>query len=207
MKTIKSVKHIVTNPNGYKNEFRVYRLNEFEDGYRELLISDIDVISDLNPEYLNKKYGSLEERKQIVKDRLESKNFDWIKLFVKNSEKFSDIRFRANLENKAYSFWRILYNNESSINEELQKFGNFEKCAQSIQELMTKNEKELDEKSQKIIDKFDDELICVTKGFLTWLMQNELDMQGDDEFGNEVYKNVVKLMLKEPNFADLDISE
>lgn len=207
MKAIKSVKHIVTNPHGYKNEFRVYRLNEFEDGYRELLISDVDGISDLNPDHLNKNYGSLEDRKQIVKDRLESKNFDWIQLFMKNSDEFSNLRFRANLENKAYSSWRMLYNTELSINAELQKLKNFENCAESIQELINKNQKELDEKSQKIIDKFDSELMYVPKGFLTWLMQNELDMQGDDEFGNEVYQNVVKLMLKDPNFADLDISE
>lgn len=207
IKKLKSVKHFVTNPYSYENcdMLRVYRLNEFEDGYRELLMSNIGENLDLNPKYLSKKFGSLDERKQIVKDRLESKNFDWIQLRKNKDQSYDDLKFKAALEHKAYSYWQLLYNTNPDIDYELQKLENDKNYASSIQEFRTQCQNELDNKAQDVINTFGDESISVPKGFLTWLIQNELDMQGDQEFGNEVYHNVVKLMLKQPKFNDLDV--
>lgn len=191
---IKNTSHYVINKYGLQNDFSVYRLIEFLDGSRKLLESNINYLSDLRPESLSKKFGDLKTRENIVMDRLMSENFDWIQ----------ESTGHFNPEAMIQSSWSTLATTEDMIDYHMNKVLE-NQPTNTIQEFIEQTNLELNNKSKKIIDQFDQESISVPKGLLEWLLQNEFYLQSDEEFGNPVNANVVKLVLSDPKFANLNV--
>lgn len=191
---IKHTSHYVINKYGLQNDFSVYRLIEFLDGSRKLLVSNINYLSDLRPQSLSKKFGDLKSRENIITDRLLSKNFDWIQESTGHFDPEAMVK----------SSWETVATDDDVINYHLNQVLETQHT-RSIQEFIDQTNLELNNKSKKIIDEFNQEPISVPKGLLEWLLQNEFDLQSDEEFGNPVNANVVKLVLSDPKFANLNV--
>lgn len=211
MDNIKSTSYFVINKGDLKYPcFKVYRLTEFDQNHskfkQQLDSAEIKFYYDLKPKSLFIKTTSLEQAEQIVKSRLESTTFDWIKFTEddfrsKGLEGFEDL---VDQEKCGLTNWSYCSNDPKTINNTMnQIFKN--QFAESIQKLIDIQNLELTLKSYAKIDTFDSTPITLSKGFAEWVITTAGKYLNHDEVYNEKDFHLLKTMLNTPELANLDI--
>lgn len=209
MDNVKSTKYFVINRGSINRpSFCVYRLTEFDPKHSEfkhqLDYANINFNRDLNPKNLFTKTTSLEQAEQIVKSRLESTTFDWIKFTeydLRSTERFEDL---VDHEKCGLTVWSVNSRKPNEVSRSMNRI--FEnQFTDSIQKLIDLQNLTRNIQTEAKIDGFDSTPITLSKGFAEWAITIAGQYLGNDEVGNEFELHLLRTMLNTPEISNLDI--